>query len=112
MTQFEVSNILAISLSPAILMFTSGILDSPDPFIPKLPYDKAVMSVNRIDAFRIGSPGRGLFSTHTKPCASARSYFQPPSQDEIILFRNKRRRKFDNADLLKTHVYQFKNIHI
>ena len=50
---------LHIFLSPVTLNNTNGIIDSPDPFIPKLPYDKAEVPVKRIDAFRIGDPGRG-----------------------------------------------------
>ena len=46
-------------MSPAILKNNRGILDSPDPFIRKIPYDKAVMPVKRIDAFRIDDHGRG-----------------------------------------------------
>ena len=48
-----------ISLRLVIVNNTYGILDSPDPFIPKLPYDKAAMPVKRIEAVRIGDPGLG-----------------------------------------------------
>jgi hypothetical protein len=47
------STMLALSLSPAIFNDTNGIVDSPDPFIRKLPYDKAAMPVKQIDAFRM-----------------------------------------------------------
>jgi hypothetical protein len=54
-------------LIPAIFNDTNGIIDSPDPFIQKIPYFKAAMFVKRINAFRIGDPGRGaaLFDPHS-----------------------------------------------
>ena len=48
------STILAYILESCHLsrvMDTKGIIDSADPFIPKLPYDKEIISVKRIDAF-------------------------------------------------------------
>jgi hypothetical protein len=58
-------------------MDTYGIVHSPDPFIPKLHYDKAVMPVKRIDAFQIGDLGRraALFDPY-KPMRHCRSHYQ------------------------------------
>ncbi len=44
-------------MSPVILDNTKGILDFLAPFIPKSPYDKADMSVKRIDAFLLDDYG-------------------------------------------------------
>jgi hypothetical protein len=45
---------LHVWLRPAIFKYTNGIIYSPDPFIPKLPYDKANVPVKRNNVFRRG----------------------------------------------------------